>query len=92
MKAISEVAKDDSDEAQRFVEIFKKEKQAEKYPITPREKLIASLPTPDKMERLMPEIKASSNPNAYISNLVRKRIISQNEAKEAFRIKLNINE
>lgn len=89
MKAISEVAKDDSNEANTFAEIFKQEKQAERYPITPKEKLIASLPTDEKVKRLLPEIMASNNPDAYIFKLAQKKIISKQDA-EAIRISRNL--
>lgn len=89
MRAISKLGGVDPSLASKFVEIFKQEKRAERYPITPKEKLIASLPTDEKVKRLLPEIMASSNPDAYIFNLAQKKIISKQDA-EAIRISRNL--
>ena len=89
MRAISKLGGVDPSLASKFVDIFKQEKQAERYPITPKEKLIASLPTDEKVKQLLPEIMASSNPDAYILNLARKKIISKQDA-EAIRVNRNL--
>jgi hypothetical protein len=89
IKEIVKIGKTDPVMASRFESIFKKEKEAQRYPTTPKEKLIASLPTDEKVKRLLPEIMASSNPDAYILNLARKKIISKQDA-EAIRINRNL--
>lgn len=86
---IVKIGKTDPVMASRFESLFKQEKEAQRYPTTPKEKLIASLPTDEKVKRLLPDIMASSDPDAYIFNLARKKIISKQDA-EAIRINRNL--
>lgn len=53
---------------------------------SPRESLLAGLPTDEKVKRIFPEIQASSNPNAEIRRLIKKKILTESDL-EAIRIR-----
>lgn len=53
---------------------------------SPRESLLAGLPTDEKVKRIFPEIQASSNPDAEIRRLIKKKILTESDL-EAIRIR-----
>ena len=53
---------------------------------SPRESLLAGLPTDEKVKRIFPEIQASSNPDAEIRRLIKKKILTETDLK-AIRIR-----
>lgn len=89
MQNILAVQKSDPVLANRLAGMLREEKKAAILNLTPKEKLIASLPTDDKVERLLPEIMANENPDAYITRLAQKRIISAQDA-QAIQIRRNL--
>ena len=53
---------------------------------SPRESLLAGLPTDEKVKRIFPEIQASSNPDAEIRRLIKKKILTETDL-QAIRIR-----
>ena len=90
-KNIFELRKTDPLLAEKFVGIMKDEARAATLNLTAKEKLLAALPNDDKVDRLMPEIMANQNPDAYVRRLLQKRIISPQDA-QAIQIRRNLNE
>jgi len=45
----------------------------------PKEQLLASLPTPEKVERVLPQIQSSVNPGSEIRRLLKKKILTQSD-------------
>jgi len=90
-KNIFELRKTDPLLAEKFVGIMKEEARAATLNLTAKEKLLAALPSDDKVDRLMPEIMANQNPDAYVRRLLQKRIISPQDA-QAIQIRRNLNE
>jgi hypothetical protein len=49
--------------------------------LSPRESLLAGLPTNEKVKRLFPEIQSSRDPQAEIKRLVKKKILTETDVK-----------
>lgn len=91
MRNIYEVEKTDQLLAKKFRAILKEEEVAAQLNLSPIEKLIAALPTDEKVNRLLPEIKASQNPEAYAYRLAERKILSSQD-KLAIDMRLRSNE
>jgi hypothetical protein len=49
--------------------------------LTPKETLLAGLPTNEKVERVFPQIQTSSNPDGEIRRLFKKKILTETDVK-----------
>lgn len=65
----------------RILSAYKEQRRTDGIVLSPRESLLAGLPTIEKVDRLFPEIEASSNPDAAIRRLVKKKVLTPTDVQ-----------
>jgi hypothetical protein len=65
----------------RILNAYKDKSRSQGIVLSPKETLIAGLPTNEKVVRLFPEIQSSRDPEAAIRRLFKKRILTETDLK-----------
>lgn len=73
----------------KVVNAYVDRKRTEGIVLSPKESLIAGLPTTEKVERLFPEIQSSRDPESEIRRLFKKKILTETDVK-AIKIRQNL--
>jgi len=73
----------------KVVNAYVDRKRTEGIVLSPKESLIAGLPTTEKVERLFPEIQSSRDPESEIRRLFKKKILTDTDVK-AIKIRQNL--
>ena len=73
----------------KVVNAYVDRKRTEGIVMSPKESLIAGLPTTEKVERLFPEIQLSRDPESEIRRLFKKKILTETDVK-AIKIRQNL--
>jgi hypothetical protein len=73
----------------KVVNAYVDRKRTEGIVLSPKESLIAGLPTTEKVERLFPEIQSSRDPESEIRRLFKKKILTEIDVK-AIKIRQNL--
>ena len=73
----------------KIVNAYVDRKRTEGIVVSPKESLIAGLPTTEKVERLFPEIQSSRDPESEIRRLFKKKILTETDVK-AIKIRQNL--
>jgi hypothetical protein len=80
-KNIRELVKQDPVEGGKVLNAYKDRLKNKGVVQSPKEALLASLPTIEKVERLFPEIQSSRDPDSEIRRLFKKQILNENDVK-----------
>lgn len=89
-KNIREYIKQDKVTGEKILNAYKERRKAEGIVLSPKERLVAGLPSIEKIERVFPEIQSSNNPDAAIRRLVKKKILNESDV-EAIKIRQRSN-
>lgn len=89
-KNIRDLIRKDSVLGQRVLSAYREKLKNRNIVLSPKEQLLASLPTPEKVERVLPQIQSSVNPEGEIRRLLKKKILTQSDL-EAIRIRRKTN-
>jgi hypothetical protein len=89
-KNIRDLIRKDSVLGQRVLSAYREKLKNRNIFLFPKEQLLASLPTPEKVERVLPQIQSSVNPEGEIRRLLKKKILTQSDL-EAIRIRRKTN-
>jgi hypothetical protein len=73
--------KEDPIVGDRILSAYKDKARSQGIVLSPKEALIAGLPTNEKVVRLFPEIQSSRDPEAAIRRLFKKRILTETDLK-----------
>ena len=76
--------KKDAVVGERILGAYKDKRRTDGIVLSPRESLIAGLPTIEKVKRLLPEIESSSNPDSEIRRLVKKKILTDTDVQAIY--------
>lgn len=66
---------------EKVINAYKDRKRNEGIVVSPKESIIAGLPTDEKVERLLPEIESSRDPESEIRRLFKKKILTETDLK-----------
>ena len=77
--------KKDAVVGERILGAYKDKRRTDGIVLSPRESLIAGLPTIEKVKRLLPEIESSSNPDSEIRRLVKKKILTDTDVEAIYK-------
>lgn len=89
-KNISDLARKDPIMGRKVADAYKDRMRTQGIVLSPKEALIAGLPTIEKVERIYPQIQASTNPDGEIRRLVKKKILTTTDV-EAIKKNLRAN-
>jgi len=78
-QGIREFIKKDPIVGERILGAYKDKMQSQGIVLSPKEALLAGLPTNEKVARLFPEIQSSRDPQAAIRRLVKKKILTETD-------------
>ena len=78
---IRNLIKEDPIVGDRILNAYKDKARSQGIVLSPKETLIAGLPTNEKVVRLFPEIQSSRDPEAAIRRLFKKRILTETDLK-----------
>jgi len=73
----------------KIVNAYVDRKRTKGIVVSPKESLIAGLPTTEKVDRLFPEIQSSRDPESEIRRLFKKKILTETDVK-AIKIRQNL--
>ena len=78
---IRNLVKKDPIMGDKILNAYKDRKRTQGIVLSPRESLLAGLPTDEKVKRLFPEIQSSRDPQAEIRRLFKKKILTETDVK-----------
>ena len=75
---------------ERLLNAYKERRKNEGIVLSPRESILASLPTDEKVKRIIPEIQSSNDPDGAIRRLVKKKVLTETDVK-AIKLRQQLN-